>query len=64
MIGRTGERWSGISMLAAGHDDDDWESNEPYICLVNKLNCATCSGRVKEVVEESENRNKKRENKK
>ena len=23
MIGRSGERWSGISMLAARHDDDD-----------------------------------------
>ena len=23
MIGRSGERWSGISVLAARHDDDD-----------------------------------------
>ena len=23
MIGRSGERWSGISLLAARHDDDD-----------------------------------------
>ena len=23
MIGRSGERWSGISVLAAQHDDDD-----------------------------------------
>ena len=28
MIGRSGERWSGISVLAARHDDDDnWSTN-------------------------------------
>ena len=30
MIGRSGERWSGISVLAARHGDDDEEaSDEP-----------------------------------
>ena len=32
MIGRTGERWSGISVLAARHDDDD----EIYIYIYRR----------------------------
>ena len=28
IIGRSGERWSGISVLAARHDDDDDEEEE------------------------------------
>ena len=31
MIGRNGERGSGISVLAARHDDDDDELNDPTI---------------------------------
>ena len=31
MIGRRGERGSGISMLAAGHDDDD---DDWYVTVV------------------------------
>ena len=31
MIGRSGERGSGISMLAARHDDDDDDSNDEAI---------------------------------
>ena len=34
MIGRSGERWSGISVLAARHDDDD---DEFYSILLNRL---------------------------
>ena len=30
MIGRSGERWSGISQLAARHDDDD-DDDDIYI---------------------------------
>ena len=33
MIGRSGERWSGISVLAARHDDDD--DDDIYIYIYN-----------------------------
>ena len=52
MIGRSGERGSGISVLAARHDDDDGiragidnpkASGEPFllafICLQDKVYC-------------------------
>ena len=41
MIGRSGERWSGISVLAARHDDDDdisWK-NATLDLLVRLLFC-------------------------
>ena len=34
MIGRSGERWSGISVLAARHDDDD---DDIHICRKRKI---------------------------
>ena len=46
MIGRSGERGSGISVLAARHDDDDdclknFDSNEFYsLTELNMLCCA------------------------
>ena len=37
MIGRSGERGSGISVLAARHDDDD-DDNSNNICKINNIN--------------------------
>ena len=34
MIGRSGERGSGISVLAARHDDDDDDEGLPTILLI------------------------------
>ncbi len=34
MIGRSGERWSGISVLAARHDDDD-DDDDYMTCAFN-----------------------------
>ena len=35
MIGRSGERWSGISVLAARHDDDDYDDDDCSLALNN-----------------------------
>ena len=32
MIGRSGERWSGISVLVARHDDDD-DDDDILVCV-------------------------------
>ena len=36
MIGRSGERGSGISVLAARHDDDDDDDDDDDICKKKK----------------------------
>ena len=39
-IGRSGERWSGISVLAARHDDDEYLNKfKQKNCTYTKLNC-------------------------
>ena len=37
MIGRNGERRSGISAQAARHDDDDEDSNPCFLCLKSNI---------------------------
>ena len=38
MIGRSGERWSGISVLVARHDDDDDDDT----CSWNNMYISSC----------------------
>ena len=50
MIRRSGERWSGISVLAARHndDDDDDDDDDDYLC-VNKQAVYFCLTRLFEI---------------
>ena len=46
MIGRSSERWSGISVLAARHDDDaDDDSLIQYMCVYVKMHDSTYANR-------------------
>ena len=43
MIGRSGERWSGISVLAARHDDDDSISHIRIMGMLHMYLYCFCS---------------------